>query len=59
MTSQNPFLCNYFQVTVEKLVSNLIVSIWEHWRGTLGTLAGFGNIGTLGILGTLETLEHW
>ena len=32
MTSQNPFLCNYFQVTVRKLVLNLIVPIWEHWR---------------------------
>ena len=32
MTSQNPFLCYYFQVTVRKLVSNLIVSMWEHWR---------------------------
>ena len=32
MTSQNRFLCNYFQVTVKKLVLNLFVPIWEHWR---------------------------
>ena len=32
MTSQNRFLCNYFQVTVRKPVLNLIVPIWEHWR---------------------------
>ena len=32
MTSQNRFLCNYFQVTVKNLVLNLFVSIWEHWR---------------------------
>ena len=31
MTSQNRFLCNYFQVTVKKLVSNLFVPILEHW----------------------------
>ena len=32
MTSQNRFLCNYFQVNVKKLVLNLFVPIWEHWR---------------------------
>ena len=32
MTSQNRFLCNYFQVTVKKLVLNLFVPIGEHWR---------------------------
>ena len=32
MTSQNRFLCNCFQVTVRKLVLDLIVPIWEHWR---------------------------
>ena len=31
-TSQNRLLCNYFQVTVKKLVLNLFVPIWEHWR---------------------------
>ena len=29
MTSQNRFLCNYFQVTVRKLVLDLIVPIWN------------------------------
>ena len=32
MISQNRFLSNYFQVTVRKLVLNLFVPIWEHWR---------------------------
>ena len=31
-TLQNRFLCSYFQVTVKKLVLNLFVPIWEHWR---------------------------
>ena len=32
ITLLNPFLCNYFQVTVRNLASNLIAPIWEHWR---------------------------
>ena len=32
MTSQNRFLCNYFQGTVKKLVLNLFIPIWEHWQ---------------------------
>ena len=32
MTSKNRFRWNYFQVTVRKLVSNLIVPIWEDCR---------------------------
>ena len=31
-TSQNRFLGSYFQVIDKKLVLNLFVPIWEHWR---------------------------